>query len=103
MNLTTARSVKRAREIGVRKVVGAVRGVLIRQFIGEAMFLTFIAVVISIVLVIILLPVFQLQLLKEIAYPFSHLSFWLWLFGLTFLNNLGFYREVYPALLSIGI
>ncbi len=36
MNLTTARSVKRAKEIGVRKVMGAVRGLLIRQFIGEA-------------------------------------------------------------------
>ena len=36
MNLTTARSTKRAREIGVRKVMGAVRGMLIRQFMGEA-------------------------------------------------------------------
>ena len=47
MNLTTARSVKRAKEIGVRKVVGAVRFALIRQFIGEALLIVFIAVIIS--------------------------------------------------------
>ncbi|MFX6019366.1 FtsX-like permease family protein, partial [Acinetobacter baumannii] len=40
MNLTTARSVKRAKEIGIRKVAGAIRFSLIRQFLGEAIFLT---------------------------------------------------------------
>jgi len=96
MNLTTARSVKRAREIGVRKVVGAVRGVLIRQFIGEAIFLTLIAVIISLVLVLILLPVFNSVTQKQISYPFSHLYFWLSLFGLTFIT--GFISGSYPAL-----
>jgi putative ABC transport system permease protein len=96
MNLTTARSVKRAREIGVRKVVGAVRGVLIQQFIGEAILLTFIAVVISIILVLILLPVFNMVTQKQISYPFNHLSFWLGLFGLTFIT--GFISGSYPAL-----
>ncbi len=96
MNLTTARSVKRAREIGVRKVVGAVRGVLIRQFIGEALMLTLVAVVISIVLVLVLLPVFNMATQKEISYPFGHLSFWLWLLALTFIT--GFLSGSYPAL-----
>jgi putative ABC transport system permease protein len=96
MNLTTARSVKRAREIGVRKVVGAVRGVLIRQFIGEAVLLTFIAVIISIILVLILLPVFNSVTQKQISYPFNHLSFWLWLVGLTTIT--GFLSGSYPAL-----
>jgi len=96
MNLTTARSVKRAREIGVRKVVGAVRGVLIRQFIGEAILLTLIAVIISILLVLILLPVFNTVTQKEISYPFANLSFWLWLLGLTFIT--GFLSGSYPAL-----
>ncbi|MEP6596478.1 MAG: ABC transporter permease, partial [Ginsengibacter sp.] len=43
MNLTTARSIKRAKEIGIRKVAGAERATLIRQFIGEAMLITFFA------------------------------------------------------------
>jgi putative ABC transport system permease protein len=96
MNLTTARSVKRAKEIGVRKVVGAVRGVLIRQFIGEAVLLTFIAVAISLLLVLILLPVFNSVTLKQISYPFNHLYFWLGLTGLTLIT--GFISGSYPAL-----
>lgn len=96
MNLTTARSVKRAREIGVRKVVGAVRSVLIRQFIGEAVLLTFIAVVISVVLVVCLLPVFNSVTQKQIVYPFAHFYFWLWLIGLTFIT--GIISGSYPAL-----
>src|SRR5438552_1021568 len=59
MNLTTARSVKRAKEIGVRKVVGAFRGALIRQFIGEAILLAFISMIIAVLLVILLLPAFN--------------------------------------------
>jgi ABC-type antimicrobial peptide transport system permease subunit len=96
MNLTTARSVKRAKEIGVRKVVGAVRGVLMRQFIGEAVLLTFMAVFIAILLVIILLPVFNAVTQKQIAYPFAHVTFWLWLVLLTLVT--GFVSGSYPAL-----
>ncbi|HEY4326741.1 MAG TPA: ABC transporter permease [Mucilaginibacter sp.] len=96
MNLTTARSVKRAKEIGVRKVVGAVRGVLIRQFIGEAILLTFIAVIIALLLVIILLPVFNYVTQKQMSYPFGNVSFWLWLVALTFVT--GFISGSYPAL-----
>jgi len=56
MNLTTARSVKRAKEIGVRKVVGAVRSVLIKQFISESLLLTSLAVLISLFILAALLP-----------------------------------------------
>jgi putative ABC transport system permease protein len=96
MNLTTARSVKRAREIGVRKVVGAVRGVLIQQFIGEAILLTFIAVGIAIILVILLLPVFNSVTQKQISYPFGQINFWLSLITLTLIT--GFISGSYPAL-----
>jgi len=96
MNLTTARSVKRAKEIGVRKVVGAVRGVLIRQFMGEAILLTFLALIVSIVLVIMLLPIFNSLTQKQISYPFGHIIFWQWLLGLTFIT--GFISGSYPAL-----
>jgi len=96
MNLTTARSVKRAREIGVRKVVGAVRGVLIQQFMGEAIVLTFMAVAIAIILILVLLPVFNSVTQKQIAYPFAQLDFWLGLFGLTLIT--GLISGSYPAL-----
>src|ERR1700761_7808170 len=100
MNLTTARSIKRAREIGVRKVVGAVRSVLIRQFIGEAILLTFLAVLIAAFLVAALLPVFNSVTQKQIEYPADQLSFWLWLIGLTLVT--GFISGSYPALFLSG-
>jgi len=58
MNLATARSITRAREVGMRKVVGAHRWQLIQQFIGESMLLAFLAMVLAMVLVFLLLPVF---------------------------------------------
>src|SRR5437588_7727594 len=96
MNLTTARSIKRAREIGVRKVVGAIRSVLIWQFIGEAILLTFLAVIVATALLIVLLPVFNTITQKQMEYPFGHLSFWMWLAGLTLVT--GFIAGSYPAL-----
>ena len=59
MNLATARSAKRAREIGLRKVVGARRLDIIKQFLGESILHTFIAMLITLVLVDLLLPVFN--------------------------------------------
>lgn len=96
MNLTTARSIKRAREIGVRKVVGAVRMVLIQQFIGEAILLTTIAVAISLMLVTFLLPFFNEITQKQIALPFASIYFWLILLGLTVIT--GVISGSYPAL-----
>jgi putative ABC transport system permease protein len=61
MNLTTARSVKRAKEIGIRKVVGAVRPALIRQFIGEAVLLAFFSVVLALGMVMLMLPGFNMM------------------------------------------
>ncbi|MFI5192428.1 MAG: ABC transporter permease [Chitinophagales bacterium] len=59
MNLATARSARRAKEVGLRKVVGAGRGQLIGQFLGESMLIAFIALLIAIGLVYLLLPVFN--------------------------------------------
>jgi putative ABC transport system permease protein len=56
INLTTARSMRRAREIGVRKVVGAGKPALVMQFLGESAFISFIAVILATVLVAVLLP-----------------------------------------------
>ena len=96
MNLSTARSVKRAKEIGIRKVAGATRSVLIPQFIGEAMFLAFLALLASLVLIQILLPVFNDITGKHIMLPASNLLFWLKLSGLVIIT--GGIAGSYPAL-----
>ncbi len=56
MNLSTARASKRAKEVGVRKVIGAGRKDLIRQFLGESFLLSLISVMIALPLLIIALP-----------------------------------------------
>ncbi len=96
MNLTTARSVKRAREIGVRKVVGAVRSVLIKQFIGESLMVTSLAVIVSLMLLILLLPLFNQITQKQIELPFNQADFWLQLVTITLIT--GLVAGSYPAL-----
>lgn len=67
VNLTVARSVKRAKEIGIRKVVGGERNQLIMQFMGEAFVLCFIAFTLAIALVQLVLPVFNQLSNKALA------------------------------------
>lgn len=59
MNLSTARSAKRAKEVGLRKVIGAHRSQLVKQFIGESVLLTFLAILVALALVEIFLPYFN--------------------------------------------
>ncbi len=59
MNMATARSTKRAREVGIRKVAGAQKGQLIRQFLGESLMLTYISLALALLLVYLLLPDFN--------------------------------------------
>lgn len=59
MNLTTARSARRAKEIGIRKVTGSTKKHLVLQFLGESLLTAFVAVLFSILLVAILLPLFN--------------------------------------------
>jgi putative ABC transport system permease protein len=95
MNLTTARSVKRAKEIGVRKVMGARRLLLVRQFIGEAVFMTLISMLLALLLTRLTLPAFNHLTGKEINIPYNHLAFWLSLTGLTLVT--GIFSGSYPA------
>jgi len=60
MNLATARSTRRAREVGLRKVVGSRRSALVIQFLGESVILTVISLIISIILMLVLLPKFNI-------------------------------------------
>ena len=96
MNLTTARSVKRAKEIGIRKVVGAFRFALIRQFIGEALLIVALAIIISLALVMFVLPLFNQLTEKQIHLPFSDPIFWLIIIGLLLIT--GLISGSYPAL-----
>ncbi|WP_281988616.1 ABC transporter permease [Aquimarina aggregata] len=59
INLTTARSVERAKEVGVRKVIGAEKGQLALQFVGESIIISIIAFIVSIVLSVVFLPLFN--------------------------------------------
>ncbi len=67
MNLSTARSVNRAREIGMRKVSGAIRGDIIKQFYGESLLLTGISFIMALVLTFLLLPPFNNLAAKELS------------------------------------
>ncbi|GAB3641510.1 ABC transporter permease [Spirosoma arcticum] len=96
MNLATARSVKRAREVGVRKVLGAMRSLLAGQFIGEALLFTGLALIIAVLLVLVLLPAFNSLAGKHISLQFTDVSFWLLLLGTALIT--GFVAGSYPAL-----
>ena len=67
MNLHTARSEKRAKEVGIRKTVGSVRKPLIGQFLSESVLVAFISLILSLLLVILLMPLFNTLADKEIV------------------------------------
>jgi putative ABC transport system permease protein len=71
MNLTTARSTQRAREVGVRKVVGATRGQLITQFMGESIMLTAFAMLLAVAIVELVLPPFAAFLEKPLSFSLA--------------------------------
>lgn len=100
MNLTTARSLNRAKEIGVRKVVGALRSSLIRQFIGEALLVVALAVFFALLIVMLVLPQFNQLAQKQIVLPFNLPYFWLSIGGLILFT--GFISGSYPALYLSG-
>ena len=87
MNLTTAQSVKRAREIAVKKVAGASRKQLIMQFLGESLLLTCLSFIVSLALVELLLPIFNKITGNETSLfsPLSSIRFWLALIGMLIL------------------
>jgi putative ABC transport system permease protein len=70
INLTVARSVKRVKEIGIRKVVGSLRFQLIAQFLGESFILSFIAFLFAILLVILVLPFFNTVANKALSFSY---------------------------------
>jgi len=95
MNLATARSESRAREVGIRKSIGSKRIDLIAQFISESLLISFIAYLIAILATFILLPYYNNLVEKELTLDFSSIKFWIFSFGMIFFT--GFMAGSYPA------
>jgi putative ABC transport system permease protein len=95
MNLSTARSEKRAKEVGIRKVAGANKGLLIAQFIGESIVITFISGLLALLLVQLSLPSFVKLLGKELIIPYN--NFYFWIAAFLFIIITGTIAGSYPA------
>ncbi|HEY4154521.1 MAG TPA: ABC transporter permease [Puia sp.] len=95
MNLSTARSEKRAKEVGIRKVVGARKGSLIAQFIGESVFLTLLAGIIAVIIVQFSLPAYNRLTEKELFIDFGNAYTWMAFTG--FILFTGLLAGSYPA------
>jgi putative ABC transport system permease protein len=97
MNLSTARATQRAREVGLRKVVGANRRRLTTQFLGESLVVAFIAILLALAFVALLLPAFNAFANRDISFGllFNPLGF-LTILGVFFLT--GIVSGLYPAL-----
>ncbi|MEO7214285.1 ABC transporter permease [Mucilaginibacter sp.] len=96
MNLSTARSEKRAKEVGIRKAIGARRGALIKHFMGESLLLAFIAFLISLALMMILLPVFRNIININLSLPYANPLAWIIALAVTVFT--GLVAGSYPAL-----
>ena len=95
MNLATARSSDRAKEVGIRKVLGSYRIYLVRQFLAESVIFTFISIIISLILANIALPFFNSVSGKSLSIPFESFVFWLVIF--TAILVIGILAGLYPA------
>jgi putative ABC transport system permease protein len=101
INLSTAKSIERAREVGVRKVMGGFRSQLIHQFLFESVLLNAIAVIIAIALVVLLTPTFSQLTGRELGYVlFQKNAFWLWMGALILGGAL--LSGIYPAFVLSG-
>jgi ABC-type antimicrobial peptide transport system permease subunit len=96
MNLSTARSEKRAKEVGIRKTVGSLRGQLIGQFFCESVVVALFAFAFSLVLAGLLLPAFNEVSGKRVGMPWDRVEFWA--AGLAFSLLTGIIAGSYPAL-----
>ncbi len=95
MNLSTARSEKRGREVGIRKVVGAGRWSLIGQFLGESMLLTVVSFLLALLLTQLALPAMNTLIEKQLYVPYANLGFWLACMALILIT--GLLAGSYPA------
>ena len=95
MNMSTARSEKRAKEVGIRKVVGAGKKSLIGQFLGESILIAFLAGILALIIVQLCLPAFNTLTKKELFIEYGNAYFWLAFIG--FILFTGIIAGSYPA------
>lgn len=95
MNLSTARSERRAKEVGVRKVIGAQRKSLIFQFIVESILISIVAIILALVFIVLVLPAFNNLVEKNLTISILSGRTWLFLIGFTFVT--GILAGSYPA------
>jgi putative ABC transport system permease protein len=100
MNLATARSERRAREVGIRKAVGSRRWELMLQFIGESMIISFIAFAIAVLAAQLLLPSYNSLVEKKLFIDYTSKEFWLFALCLIFIT--GLVAGSYPAFYLSG-
>lgn len=96
MNMSTARSEKRAKEVGIRKVAGAQKKSLVTQFLGESILIALIAGVLAIITVQLCLPAFNELTKKQLSIGYGSLQFWVFFIG--FILFTGVLAGSYPAL-----
>ncbi len=96
MNLATARSEKRAREVGIRKSLGSKRSQLISQFLGESLVIATLAFLTAILLCEIALPFYNSLVEKQLFIDYQSMEFWVLALGIILLT--GFVSGSYPAL-----
>jgi putative ABC transport system permease protein len=96
MNLATARSEKRAKEVGIRKAIGSMRSQIIKQFFAESYLVVLFAFVISLLLLALLQPLFNTVAGKQTSIPWTHPVFWSG--SLAFIGITGLVAGSYPAL-----
>ncbi|MEO8416154.1 MAG: ABC transporter permease [Ginsengibacter sp.] len=96
MNLSTARSGKRAKEVGIRKVMGAEKSSLVYQFLGESVMMSMLALALALFMAYALLPLFNTLTQKNLQL-FDKPELWLWIAGLTLSSGIlsGFYPAFY--------
>jgi putative ABC transport system permease protein len=95
MNLSTARSEKRAKEVGIRKAIGSLRSQLIGQFLSESILITLLAFIVTILLVELALPLFNALSDKDMSLPWGNPLFWALSLGFTLCT--GLIAGSYPA------
>jgi putative ABC transport system permease protein len=96
MNLATIRAVERSKEVGMRKVMGALRNHLIWQFIGESLMLALMSCALSIVLLLMLMPYYNQLLGYDLTVSWNSPPIWLFLLGVIVV--VGFLAGSYPAI-----
>jgi putative ABC transport system permease protein len=96
MNLSTARAMKRAKEVGLRKVMGAFRHQLIKQFLGETLVLVSVSLVLGIILLELMVPVFNVLVGQHLTVKYFGAGSFLWIFILAGLLT-GVLAGSYPA------